>query len=89
MGDDVYAPNPGTVSVSAPLDPAALGRILCAEYLPLVAGSSHSWELQLNSVSFARVTFPSEDAPDVQPLADKCEFLAEGNTVWCKYHARA
>ena len=89
MGDDNMAPNPGKVSVSAPLDPAALGRILCTEYLPFVAGSSHSWELQLNNVSFARVTFPSEDAPDVRALVEKCEFLAEGNTVWCKYNANA
>ena len=89
MGDDNMAPNPGKVSVSAPLDPAALGRILCTEYLPFVAGSSHSWELQLNNVSFARVTFPSGDAPDVRALVEKCEFLAEGNTVWCKYNANA
>ena len=89
MGDDMNAPNPGQVHVSPPLDPAALGRQLAAQYLPSVAGCNHSWLLQLNTVSFARVTFPSEDAPDVQALVDKCEFLGEGNTVWCKYEVQA
>ena len=88
MGDDMNAPNPGQVHVSPALNAAALGRQLAEQYLPSVAGCNHSWLLQLNTVAFARVSFPSEDTPHVEALVDKMEFLAEGNTVWCKYEVK-
>ena len=89
MGDDCYAPNPKTILVSPSLtDPVALGQMLTQDYLPLVAGAGLSWELQLNSVKFARVTYASEGVPVVEPLVAKCELLLDGaNTVYCTYRA--
>jgi hypothetical protein len=54
MGDDCSAPNPKTLLVPPSLaDPVALGKMLSSDYLPRVAGTGLSWELQLNSVKFA------------------------------------
>jgi hypothetical protein len=61
-----------------------LGKV----YLPLVAGTGLSWELQLNGVKFARVSYASEGAPVVEPLVAKCELLRYGsNAVYCAYRA--
>ncbi len=91
MGDDMMAPNPKSILISPSLtDPVALGQLLSSDYLPLVAGDALSWELQLNSVPFARVTYASEGVPVVHPLVDKCQFSDDGsNAVYCKYHAAA
>ena len=60
--------------------------MLVSDYLPRVAGTGLSWELQLNSVTFARVTYISEGEPLVQPLVAKCELLLDApNTVYCTY----
>lgn len=89
MGDDCNAPNPKTLHVSSSLtDPVALGEMLGKDYLPLVAGTGLSWELQLNGVKFARVSYASEGAPVVEPLVAKCELLRDGsNAVYCAYRA--
>ncbi len=86
MADDCNAPNPKTLIVSSSLtDPVALGQLLRSDYLP-EGGNGRSWELQLNSVKFARVTYASEGvAPLVEPLVAKCELLLDGpNKVYCK-----
>jgi hypothetical protein len=89
MGDDCCAPNPKTILVSPSLtDPVALGEMLSKDYLPLVAGAGLSWELQLNNVKFARVTYASEGVSAVEPLVAKCELLLDrANTVYCTYRA--
>jgi hypothetical protein len=74
--------HPKTLLVASSLtDPVALGQKLGSDYLPL----GHAWELQLNSVKFARVTEASAGTRVVEPLVTKCELLLDGtNTVFCR-----
>ena len=87
MGDDCNAPNSKTLLVSSSLtDPVALGQMLGSDYLPSTrnTGPGLTWELQLNSVKFARLTYASDDTPVAEPLVTKCELLLDGpNAVYC------
>ena len=88
MGDDCNAPNSKTLLVSSSLtDPVALGQMLGSDYLPSTrnTGPGLTWELQLNSVKFARLTYASDDTPVAEPLVTKCELLLDGpNAVYCE-----
>jgi hypothetical protein len=88
MGDDCNTLNPKTLLISSLTSPVTFGQMLASHYLPIVTPAiGVIWDVHLNGVKIARVTYISEDKHcSMQPLVAKCELLLDRpNTVYCDY----
>jgi hypothetical protein len=80
-GDDCDAPHEKALETYSLLDPAAFAEAISSGYLPLVAGSGHSWTCLLNGTKIAEISNKG-----VRALVRETPF-EESNRVHFKYHA--
>lgn len=80
-GDDGDAPHEKTIKIHSFLDPEALAREASFGYLPIVAGTGHSWICVLNGIQFAEI-----NTSGIQPLVQEAEFN-ETNRIHFVYNS--
>ena len=82
-GDDCDAPHEKSLETYSLLDPAAFAESVAGGYLPLVAGSAHSWTCLLNGTRIAEIS-----SKGVRALVREAPF-EESNRVHFRYHSAA
>jgi hypothetical protein len=80
-GDDCDAPHEKALETYSLLDPAAFAEAISDDYLPIVAGSGHSWTCLLNGIKIAEISIKGARA-----LVHETPF-EESNRVHFRYHA--